>query len=339
MEPTISLCMIAKDEEKSIGKAIDSVKDIVDEIIVVDTGSADRTKEVALAGGAKVIDVRWADDFSAARNESLKSATKDWILVLDADEVLAGGGCEKIKGAVSGAGGTVGGFALEQRTYVAKAEEGARKNPGPFPDPGEYPFFVPHSLVRLFRNRQGFSFRHRVHELVEDSIRENGKTIKALGCAIHHFSAERGKESTEKKAAYYISLIGKQAAEQPDNPRYAYQMARAFLGQGNPEEARRWFAKTAALDPRYRLVHSELAKIHLKKGEMGEAKECFRKSMELHPDNPSPANNLAAIHLSMGEYAEAKRILEEALKKHPGHKILEHHYQEALRVLKQKVGA
>ena len=85
---SISLCMIAKDEEKNIGAALDSVKGICDEIIVVDTGSRDKTKEIALSSGAKVVDFKWNDDFSAARNESLKHATKEWILVLDCDEVM-----------------------------------------------------------------------------------------------------------------------------------------------------------------------------------------------------------------------------------------------------------
>ncbi|MBI2656740.1 glycosyltransferase family 2 protein, partial [Candidatus Woesearchaeota archaeon] len=86
--PTISLCMIAKNEEKFLEQCLNSVKDIVDEIIIVDTGSTDKTKDIAKKFNAKVYDFKWIDDFSAARNESIKHAAKDWILVLDADEIL-----------------------------------------------------------------------------------------------------------------------------------------------------------------------------------------------------------------------------------------------------------
>src|SRR3989344_2135515 len=85
---TISLCMIAKNEEKHLEECLNSVKELVDEVIIVDTGSTDKTKQIAKKFNAKIYDFKWVDDFSAARNESLKHATKDWILVLDADEVL-----------------------------------------------------------------------------------------------------------------------------------------------------------------------------------------------------------------------------------------------------------
>ena len=87
-EPTLSVCMIVKDEEETLPICLKSIKDIADEIIVVDTGSKDKTVEVAKSFGAKVYFFKWINDFSAARNESLKYATSDWLLVLDADEYL-----------------------------------------------------------------------------------------------------------------------------------------------------------------------------------------------------------------------------------------------------------
>src|SRR3989338_8280401 len=116
---TISLCMLAKNEEKYLEQCLDSVKEFVDEIIIIDTGSADKTKGIAKKFGAKIYDFKWQDDFSAARNESLKHATKDWILVLDADEVIDEEGKKKIKEAVENADDFAG-FALEQRSYINK---------------------------------------------------------------------------------------------------------------------------------------------------------------------------------------------------------------------------
>ena len=85
---TVSLCVIARDEEATIGMAIKSVLALVDEVIVVDTGSRDNTRIIAEGYGARVVDVPWEDDFSAVRNTALSEASCDWVLVLDADEYL-----------------------------------------------------------------------------------------------------------------------------------------------------------------------------------------------------------------------------------------------------------
>lgn len=84
----LSVCMIVKDEEALLSRCLESVKGIADEIIIVDTGSTDRTKQIAANYNAKIYDYPWSNDFAAARNESLRHATGKWILVLDADEYL-----------------------------------------------------------------------------------------------------------------------------------------------------------------------------------------------------------------------------------------------------------
>lgn len=85
---TISLCMIVKNEENTLDTCLKSVKDLVDEIIIVDTGSTDKTKQVAQKYTNKIYDFKWVDDFSKARNYSFSKATKDYIMWLDADDYL-----------------------------------------------------------------------------------------------------------------------------------------------------------------------------------------------------------------------------------------------------------
>ena len=85
---TISLCMIVKNEEENLPKCLDSLKDVVDEMIIVDTGSTDRTREIAASYGAKVFDFVWNGDFSEARNFSFSKASCDYIYSADADEEL-----------------------------------------------------------------------------------------------------------------------------------------------------------------------------------------------------------------------------------------------------------
>ena len=93
----ISLCMIVKDEEDVIARCLDSVKDLVDEIIIVDTGSTDRTKEIVSKYTDKIYDFEWVNDFSKARNFSFSKATKDYILWLDADDIILETELKKLK--------------------------------------------------------------------------------------------------------------------------------------------------------------------------------------------------------------------------------------------------
>ncbi|CAB5698973.1 SPBc2 prophage-derived glycosyltransferase SunS [Delftia tsuruhatensis] len=90
--PDIALVIIAKDEQRCIARCIDSARSFVSRVVVLDTGSTDRTAEIAASCGAQVHHFRWCDDFSAARNRALELADADWSLVLDADEWLSAGG-------------------------------------------------------------------------------------------------------------------------------------------------------------------------------------------------------------------------------------------------------
>ena len=93
----ISLCMIIKNEEETIGRCLESVKDLVDEIIIVDTGSSDKSKEIVSKYTDKIYDFEWVDDFAKARNFSFSKATKDYIMWLDADDVMLEEDREKFK--------------------------------------------------------------------------------------------------------------------------------------------------------------------------------------------------------------------------------------------------
>ena len=147
----LTLCTIVKNEEATLLQTLDSVKGVVDEIVVVDTGSGDRTREIARDFGARVYEFEWCDDFAAARNESLKHARGDWILVLDADEVLVPEIVPQIQQAIKG-----------DRLLLInliRQEIGASQSP--------------YSLVsRLFRNRPDIRFSRPYHAMVDDSVAE-----------------------------------------------------------------------------------------------------------------------------------------------------------------------
>jgi tetratricopeptide (TPR) repeat protein len=144
----LSLCAIVKNEETFLPKCLESVKNVVDEMVVMDTGSSDRTVEIAQEFGAKVLRYEWQNHFSQARNEALKSVTGDWVLVLDADEILTAEVVPYIK------------KVIEEKDILVvnliRQEVGAIQSP--------------YSLIsRLFRNHPEVKFTRPYHSIVDDT--------------------------------------------------------------------------------------------------------------------------------------------------------------------------
>ena len=121
----LSLCMIVRDEEFSLENTLMTARPHVDEMIIVDTGSTDQTVSIAKKYADKVEHFRWIDDFSAARNYSLQFATKPWILVLDADEIIAPEDYVRLK--ETSRSELYDGFYLTARRYLGKSEGNSAK--------------------------------------------------------------------------------------------------------------------------------------------------------------------------------------------------------------------
>lgn len=334
---TISVCMIVKDAASSLNLCLESVKEITDELVVVDTGSKDDTKTIAQNFGAKIYDFSWENSFSKARNESLKHATKEWILVIDADELLQKKDAHKVKELITSTKEHIGGFKLQQRSYLAKPHRKAKRNNSTYEKVAQYPFYVQNNLVRLFRNDDRIRFRHRVHELVEDSIIEAGLEYVDSEIPLHHLgSLDR---LTSEKEKTYADLVLQQLAENPKNPRYNYQAAMVYLMKGESDPALKYFTKVAKLDPSYRNIFSEMAKIHIGKKEYDQAITCFKKAMKQHPEEASCVNNLAVAYMFKGDFENARKLLETYRKKHPENEAILHNYREALANLKKNQGS
>jgi len=147
---TISLCLIARNEGENIGRCIESAGDFVDEIVVVDTGSADDTVEIARALGARVIEAEWKGDFSAARNVSLDHAGGEWIFFLDCDEELAPESGPELRKVIQNT--------RYEAFFVLVT------------NPTETGIELTFPSIRLFRNRKCFRFTGRIHEQIVNSI-------------------------------------------------------------------------------------------------------------------------------------------------------------------------
>ncbi|WP_339278960.1 glycosyltransferase [Paenibacillus sp. FSL W8-1187] len=160
----ISLCMIVKNEESVLDRCLESLKDSVDEIIIIDTGSTDRTKEIALSYTPHVHDFVWVNDFSKARNEAARRARGRWILVLDADEYFAPGDAARLRSFLETAEPSpLLIYAINVINFVgASKEEGILTS-------GEIP--------RLFPNGFGIEYERPIHEQLRSP---QGELLSAL---------------------------------------------------------------------------------------------------------------------------------------------------------------
>ncbi|GAQ16225.1 glycosyl transferase [Oceanobacillus picturae] len=160
MKPTLSVCMIIKDEEKFLGRCLDSIYGIADEIIVVDTGSQDQSKEIALRYTDKVFDFEWVNDFSKARNYAASKATGEWIFAIDADEFVERNSLEKLKTKLKGKPPKENIFGVQIVSFVGLNGESTSLN----------------FHERLYRNNGAISYYRSVHELLahKDSKESNG---------------------------------------------------------------------------------------------------------------------------------------------------------------------
>lgn len=147
---TVSLCMIVRDEEDVLGRCLDTIADLVDEIIIVDTGSVDRTKEIAAQYTDQIYDFPWIDNFAAARNASFDKATMDYCLWLDADDILTEENRRKFKEFKDGLDGSADLIFLP---YCGRTAASGRAE------------FVYHR-ERLLRRTAGFRWQGRVHEVI-----------------------------------------------------------------------------------------------------------------------------------------------------------------------------
>jgi len=207
---TISLCMIVKNEEESLPRCLASVADLVDEIVVVDTGSTDATKDMAAAFGARVAEFAWIDDFSAARNFAFGQATMEFIFWLDADDVLE----EKDRR-----------LFLQLRQQDDLPYESVTMDYHLTLDGAGNPV---HSLKRnrLVRRSCGFQWHGPVHEYLAVA----GRVLHSAIAVTHR----KERQYTDRNLRIYLARL---AAGEPFSPRDRYYLANELLDHGRHAEA------------------------------------------------------------------------------------------------------
>lgn len=225
----LSLCIIARNEESMLAGCLESVRGIVDEIVLVDTGSKDGTIRIAEKHGARVFKSPWRDDFSAPRNLSIARARGEWILQLDADERLAPGAGDAIRKAIDGAEFDCGLIRLHNAT----------RGDAPHADviAGKERLGEAMSLPRLLRRTSDLKYEGIVHESILRWLRDRGNRVSFVDADIVHLGSTAELRRDRNKVSRNVELLKRRAESEPNDPTAWSYIAFEALAQGEFDEA------------------------------------------------------------------------------------------------------
>lgn len=223
----VSVCIIAKNEEQNIEKCLTLLKKYPFEIIVVDTGSTDRTKEIALQYADKVADFEWINDFSAARNFSLTLASHDWILIIDCDEFIEQLDLDDLY-TMERHPQTIG--SIVRRNICVGGSIG-------FDD------------AQRFFNKRFFHYTGRIHEQVEPLAYKNfTPTEYRLAITVEHTGYGGTADDMDAKANRNIFLLEKQLQDDPSDAYTLFQLGQSYYVMKDYETAYLYFDQALSFD-------------------------------------------------------------------------------------------
>lgn len=276
----ISLCMIVKNEEEVLRECLESVQGVVSEIIAIDTGSEDGTIGILEEFGAKIVRAAWENDFSAARNISLREATGTHILVLDADERLLSTK-EEIEAVL--------------RNYPHVPLQVLCRNDLD----GEVAI---HRVVRLFPNQSAFRFHGAVHESIHrDGQPDSGRPTPIV---IRHVGYQKERYEKKNKKDFYRQLYDKELRARGDDGYLLYQMAKLLYSTGEYAESIPYFHRCMAQHEEKSLYYPPMLVMYgyamKQMNQSREALECLVEYIEKYPDFPDLFFVLGLLSMDVG---------------------------------------
>ena len=358
MRPTLSLCLIVKNEAQLLDHALRGLRELADECIVIDTGSTDATIAIARAAGATVFDHPWDGNFAQARNAYLERATGSWILVIDGDETIAERDRPKIRPLLEASG--VSGYTTTVYDYGRNFDllRNWRPNTGAYPDEerrSECPGRAEFDVVRLFRNAPSVRYEgESSHTNPVRALRALGGAIVSSGIVIHHYQWLKGGDGfIAAKQRDRLEAERRAADTHPDDCRANMNVGRTLFALGRDEEALTYLTRAVDADPTSRdarvvrgLAYSEsdrperalvdlttaleldpdfaeawvvLGIAYDAMGRTADAEHALRRALELRPDHPLASNSLGVVLLDAGRTEEAERCFRRALQILPDH--------------------
>ena len=276
-------------------KCLSSVAGLFDEIVVVDTGSTDRTREIAREFGARVFDFVWVNDFAAARNAALARATGDYAFWLDADDVLDPPQRVQLQALLDGL------RPGDQAAYVVRCS----CDPGPNGDGGQT--VVDH--IRLFPVREGVRWTYAVHEQILPALRRANVPVRWTDVTVRH-TGYTDPALRERKLQRDCKILDAELAERPDDPFVLFNLGSIAVERQDWPTAlghlQRSLRGSAPTDSIVRKLFALIARCHQMLGDLPAALGACSEGLRLDPDDAEIHFRKAVLHRKAGQPAEAE---------------------------------
>lgn len=294
----LSLCMIVRDNETTIGPCLESIKPYVDEIVVVDTGSQDRTPAICREHGAQLFEFPWCDDFSAARNESLKHARGNWLFWMDSDDTITAECGRKLRALADGPHpDNVFGYVMQVHC------------PGPAEEGPADVTVVDH--VKLFRNRPDLRFEGRIHEQLLPAIRRAEGDVAWTDLYVVHSGSDHTDEGWERKLERDLRILHRELEEQPQHPFVLFNLGMTYADAEEFERAvdflQRCLAVSKPEESHLRKAYALLVSSLSQADRHDEAWEICRKGLHLYPGDKELHFRSAMLSQHFGKLRDAER--------------------------------
>jgi glycosyltransferase involved in cell wall biosynthesis/GT2 family glycosyltransferase len=272
--PAVSLTMIVRDEANNLPNCLRSVDGLFDEIVVVDTGSKDDTRDIARQFGARVFDFVWVDDCAAARNAALARATGDYAFWLDADDVVDPPDCERLERLIASLRPS------EPAAYVVKCA----CDPSPNGDGGQT--VVDH--VRLFPMRENVRWSYRVHEQILPALRRAEVPVRWTDVTVRH-TGYVDRALRARKLDRDAKILGEELAERPNDPFVLFNLGAIAVERQDWRHAldylRHSLSGSAPTDSITRKLYALIARAHQMVGEPSQAIAACAQGLAIDPDD------------------------------------------------------
>lgn len=304
----VSLCMIVRDEEKNLADCLRPVADLFAEIVIVDTGSRDNTRQIARQFTPHVLEFEWCDDYSAARNAGLRQATGDWIFWLDADDRIPPTQVDQLKRLFERLDERPRAYFMDTRLIPAVA--------------GEEPSFVTHR--RLFRRHPAVQWKGRVHEQLTPDLSTLGYECLFSEIVIDHVGYQE-LALAERKRLRKLRLLRMDYAVDPDDPSTLLHLGIALRKSSNGREARRCLQRLVQQErgpaPCLRWVFDALASVAIEEGQPHEGLHWAKQGLALFPDDEDLLLQQAMAEFVTENYGAATATLRQIMAAAPAHRV------------------
>lgn len=315
--PTLALSMIVKNAEASLDRCLESVRGLADEIVIADTGSTDSTQEIAHKHGAKWFSIPWEMDFAKARNLSLAEVKSDWVLLLDADEMLDPKSVETARRLITHS--EVAAYITTVRNFVLTLnyriwDWQAVPNDSDLPDGKQYPAYIDHENVRLFRRDPDVYFVGCVHETVAPRIYALKRKLVRSNVVLYHFGMAVNDEGRKPKQHFYRELGEAKLKRMPNDPQAHFELGIEELDSfNNVEKALACFERARQLGPDFRLAWFFNGVALARLGRDQEALRCYDRAAQLAPETAVLAEARGDAYYNAGDFEAARRAYRRAV--------------------------